>query len=163
LLTDLDAIETENYEFRFNYIAYTKDSPKKEVKLRDVKSLNDRMETKLVIHGYLTRSLDRGIEIKDITFKSQYDVGRVVIVDWRQTSWIPHYEHVAEKIVPGIAEDLTKVLIYFRNKGYKKFELVGHSLGAHIAGQSGRSFKLKTGKEIDSIIGKVVSIYKSEL
>jgi len=141
LLTDLDAIETENYEFRFNYIAYTKDSPKKEVKLRDVKSLNDRMKTKFVIHGYLTRSLDRGIEIKDITFKSQYDVGRVVIVDWRPFNWIPNYNYVAKTIVPKIAEDLTKVLIYVQNKGNGKFELVGHSLGAHIAGQSGRLLK----------------------
>lgn len=140
--------------FFLSDIKHTKDNPNRYVELRDVINFDDGMKTKFVIHGYLTCFLEEEIKVKDVTFKSERDVGRVVIVYW----W-PHnfgsYFWIAENTVPEIAEDLTKQLIHIQEKGNREIELVGHSLGAHIAGQAGRLFKLETGKEIDSIIGKV--------
>jgi pancreatic triacylglycerol lipase len=157
-LIDLEATGIEKNIFSVKYKTYTKDNPNKEVELRDVKNFNDGMKTKFVIHGWLSIPLDEGIKVKDATFKWQHDVGRVVLVDWRGLNSNPIYNDVVKKTVPEIAEDLTKELIYVQNKGNGKIELVGHSLGAHIAGQAGRLFKLNTGKKIDSIIGKVVYI-----
>jgi pancreatic triacylglycerol lipase len=154
----LEATGKEKNIFSVKYKTYTKDNPNKEVELKDVKNFNDGMKTKFVIHGWITISLGKGIKVKDATFKWQHDVGRVVIVDWRGLNSNLNYNNVAKNIVPEIAEDLTKELIYIQSRRNGKIELVGHSLGAHIAGQAGRLFKLYTGKKIDSIIGKVVRI-----
>ncbi len=119
-LTDLEATGIGKNIFKVKYKTYTKDNPNKEVELRDVKNFNDGMKTKFVIHGWMSIPLGKGIKVKDATFKWQHDVGRVVIIDWREFSLNPIYYYIAKKTVPEIAEDLTKELIYVQNKGNGK-------------------------------------------
>lgn len=52
-----------------------------------------------------------------------------------------------------LAQDINEKLQYVHNKGGHKIELIGHSVGAHAAGQAGRLFKKYTGNEVNRIVG----------
>lgn len=52
-----------------------------------------------------------------------------------------------------MAQDLNEKLMFIRNNGAERIELVGHCMGAHVAGIAGRSFKQKMVDDIDVIVG----------
>lgn len=101
-LAHLEVNQAEKSIFDIKYRAYTKDNPEKEVQLSDI-NFNDGMKTIFIIHGYLTPSLADGRKIKDVIFKTETDVGRVIIVDWRGLNMSLSYSRVAEKTVPRVA------------------------------------------------------------
>lgn len=70
---------------------------------------------------------------------------------------------VATQHVPTMAADLNEKLNYVRRKGAGRLELVGHCIGAHVAGQAGKLFRRTTGTNIDKIIGTEIYVTHSEL
>lgn len=66
-----------------------------------------------------------------------------------------NYYEVAMIHVGELAKDISKKIQYLQRDHGGEVQIFGHSLGAHVAGQTGRLFKSETGKEIDSIIGKI--------
>lgn len=55
--------------------------------------------------------------------------------------------------MPSLAQDLNEKLTYIRNNGAERIELIGHCMGAHIAGQAAKIFKENMEEDIDTIIG----------
>lgn len=64
-----------------------------------------------------------------------------------------NYHTIAKNHLRHLEQDINEKLQYVHRKGAKKIELVGHGIGAHAAGVSARFFKLRTGYEINRIIG----------
>lgn len=66
----------------------------------------------------------------------------------------PHeYFNIAYKLVPSLAEDLSRKIMFIRKNGAETIEFIGHGMGAHVAAQAGKLLKVKMGYTVDRIIG----------
>lgn len=60
--------------------------------------------------------------------------------------------------MPRLAQDLYQKIRNIRKSGARgTIELIGHSIGAHVAGQTGRLLKRYAGFQLDQIIGKTIA------
>ncbi|XP_037029928.1 calcium-activated chloride channel regulator 1-like [Bradysia coprophila] len=147
------------------YLTYSKEDPKNPTDIRDVRFDDNNQTTVFIIHGYSTNSLDGPVNLVEDIFQHNPTVSRVVVVSWIDYACaIPTvagecnsvgsgYYQVATLHVPTMAADLNEKLMYVRRKGAGTVELIGHCIGAHVAGQAGKLFKRFTGTNIDKIIG----------
>lgn len=69
-----------------------------------------------------------------------------------------NYHIIAEFHARRIADDVNEKMQYLHRNVTNKFELVGHSIGAHAVGQAAHFFKRNTGFEVDQIIGSLFEI-----
>ena len=88
-------------------------------------------------------------------------VDNVVEVHWERASdggflKIQFYDHVVENVVPKVAVDVFKLLEFLKTRGCRSrnIGMIGHSLGAHIAGMAGRIFKQVCKSSVNIIIGE---------
>ncbi|EDS27539.1 lipase member I [Culex quinquefasciatus] len=93
-----------------------------------------------LIHGWTdngTKLWEQGIADNVVQFMDQ----NACVVSWAR---LADYEYTVSAIkhVPIVAEYLTKFVRFINRNGIplSSFTLAGHSLGAHISGQVGRSF-----------------------
>lgn len=106
----------------------------------------DDVPIKVLIHGYIASRYHSSIEpIK----KAYLTAGNVnlMIVDWSQASY-QMYE-VSRGLTSQVALRVAQILDEFlqvNNIDPGLVHLVGHSLGAHIAGNVGRSMKSRVGR-----------------
>lgn len=128
-----------------------------EIKLNDPASVaqsnfDANKPTKVIIHGYFSNK-DSPIN-KKITsaYLASYDVN-VIVVDWSAGAKHLIYNVAADrtkKVATAVAELLDRLLDVDVNR-WEQLTVVGHSLGAHISGISGKL--VKNGK-----IGKIVGL-----
>lgn len=81
----------------------------------------------------------------------------VCIVDWSSLA-SGGYIDVVKNRLPRVVDDIVNELEIYMERGMNISEvsIVGHSLGAHIAGSVGREFKTHHGIELKAIYGASV-------
>lgn len=121
---------------------YSKENPSKALvtdKTSPIFFSNDNLITVYIIHGWKADTLENPEKLKNAIFEARSDVGRVVIIDWMNASRNPYgiaSKVMAPEVAKLTAEEITRTI----NNGMStaaNVELIGHSLGAHIAGQAG--------------------------
>lgn len=79
----------------------------------------------------------------------------VVIVDWSAASKNPNYVD-AVQMVPLVGQAVAEFIMALHNvtgQPYDRVGLVGHSLGAHVAGFAGKSVLIASAVGFQSIVG----------
>lgn len=67
---------------------------------------------------------------------------------------LSNYTNVVHHHVPLLAQDLYEKIVYIRQIGAQgPIEVVGHSVGAHVAGQTGKLLQKFNGNTLDKIFG----------
>ncbi|CAH2102773.1 unnamed protein product [Euphydryas editha] len=96
--------------------------------------------TKVITHGFNSNGNCVWIsQIKD-AFLNQTDVN-VIVLDWSSDAAGPLYSSVV-RAVPKVGNELAKFLNFVFNTAggsWNNVHLVGHSLGAHVVGNTGRA------------------------
>uniref|UniRef100_H3B4X2 Phospholipase A1 member A n=1 Tax=Latimeria chalumnae TaxID=7897 RepID=H3B4X2_LATCH len=119
-----------------------------EGKLRD-STFNSSLETKLIIHGYRapgTKSSWINIMVQALLEKAQVNV---VVVDWTLGAvFYKNAIHTSLQVSLEISAFINKLIVSKQALGSSEssFQLIGVSLGAHIAGFVGRFFEGRLGR-----------------
>lgn len=98
------------------------------------------LPTKVIIHGYIANRYHSSI----VPIKNAYLIAadcNVIVVDWSQGAYQPY--DVSRSITGHVAVRIGEILddlIYEYNLDRGSMHIIGHSLGAHIAGCVGRYF-----------------------
>ncbi|XP_075970535.1 phospholipase A1-like isoform X2 [Anticarsia gemmatalis] len=112
-------------------------------------NFNATKTTVFIIHGWFG-SLNSTLNaiLKD-AFLQDDDVN-VIVVDWCAISCTPNYFTVVTS-VPTVGSHIAKLIKWLTTHSltYSKLHLVGHSLGAHIAGNIGKETKAKVQRITD--------------
>uniref|UniRef100_T1JA75 Lipase domain-containing protein n=1 Tax=Strigamia maritima TaxID=126957 RepID=T1JA75_STRMM len=96
-------------------------------------------QSKVIIHGFQEDGFSKewirqmvGALLRKADFN-------VFVVDWANGAQMPYHQAVANaRVVGSIVARLIRVLQMSRNATSESFHLIGHSLGAHIAGYAGQ-------------------------
>lgn len=104
------------------------------------------LPTKVLIHGYIANRYHSSIEPIKNAYLSAADVN-LIVVDWSKGAYQPY--DVSRQLIAQIAIRVGEILDdliadYNLDKG--SIHIVGHSLGAHIAGVVGRYFHGRLGR-----------------
>lgn len=97
------------------------------------------LRTKILIHGFLQNANRKWVlNMKNEILRAENV--NVITVDWRKGSGFPYLQAVANSQLVGA--ELSRLISKLSN-GTKSehFHLIGHSLGAHIAGYTGQRIK----------------------
>ncbi|XP_043591014.1 phospholipase A1-like [Bombus pyrosoma] len=148
----------DTYLDAINFTLYTRENPTdgEILKLNDVESIrnshwNPNRQTIVMIHGWIQNGLASAI-LRDAFF----DVRdcNVIIIDWSEISNYINYSEVV-KLVPHICRYIASFINFLRTKAglqTTNLKIIGHSLGAQIAGLSAR----EVGKS--SRVGEVIAL-----
>jgi pancreatic triacylglycerol lipase len=98
---------------------------------------NASLQTKFIIHGFLHHARkDWVIQMKDALLAT--DKMNVITVDWSKGNGFPYTQATANtQVVGAMLAKLIKNLCDKKGSQPADFHLIGHSLGAHIAGYVG--------------------------
>ncbi|KAG8186509.1 hypothetical protein JTE90_004838 [Oedothorax gibbosus] len=101
---------------------------------------NATHQTKFIVHGFHENPLnDAWVIIMMKEFLNQNDTN-VVIVDWSRGSQSPYIQAVANaRIVGAEIARMVNALKKFGNLTASNLHIIGHGLGAHVAGYAGQS------------------------
>ncbi|XP_057318014.1 pancreatic lipase-related protein 2-like [Microplitis mediator] len=111
-------------------------------------SFDPKRKTKFIIHGFMDSSQNNWI--KDLKNELlQHDDYNIIIVDWAGGSLLllQYFQAVANTRLVGL--EIAHLIRYLNaNNGLKvdDVHLIGHSLGAHIAGYAGAKFQGQIGR-----------------
>ncbi|XP_055853130.1 phospholipase A1 2-like [Episyrphus balteatus] len=102
-------------------------------------SFDARHPTRIIINGWMSSSQNRFIKSVSSAYFSLGDFN-IIVVDWSSMSHNINYYKVVKLIdkVGGHVADLAKHLHNTFQVDYDNIYLIGHSLGAQIAGSAGR-------------------------
>lgn len=106
----------------------------------------DDVPIKVLIHGYIASRYHTSIEPIKKAYLSAGNVN-LMIVDWSQASYQMY--DVSRGLTSHVAIRVAKILDEFimgNNVDSGLIHLVGHSLGAHIAGNIGRNMNSRVGR-----------------
>lgn len=142
----LNVFPLPRYVINTRFILYTRANPREGAIIRanednDVlsKAFDPQRKTKVIIHGFIDTILASWVrDMKDELLKRDYV--NVILVDWAGGS-LPLYTQAVANI-RLVALELTYLLKHLiNNHGLepKDVHLIGHSLGAHLAGYTGAS------------------------
>lgn len=131
------------------FFLYTRNNPldRVEVSSNSTTSLfNPYLPTKLIIHGFIHDSLRYWVlNIKDALLeKGDFNV---ITVDWSKANGLPYTQATANTQIVGV--DIAILLQSFAsrfNMVLDQFHIIGHSLGAHIAGYAGKRLQGRLGR-----------------
>ncbi|GAB0095683.1 phospholipase A1-like [Sergentomyia squamirostris] len=139
-----------------SFTLYTRSAPKQVIGLVDAKSLsssnfNASHPTRLIIHGWFNNG---NFTIQKIIQEAYHLRGdfNVFIVDWSEGA-LDQYAHAASRI-DSVGKTVADFLIFLRKEtGIRLSDVtvIGHSMGAHIAGVAGRN--VAKVEELGVIIG----------
>ncbi|GBM23928.1 Pancreatic lipase-related protein 2 [Araneus ventricosus] len=101
---------------------------------------NPNHTTRFIVHGYQENPLhDAWVLIMMKEFLNQNDTN-VMIVDWSKGSQPPYIQAVANaRVVGAEIARMVNALKKFGNLTTSMLHIVGHGLGAHVAGYAGQS------------------------
>jgi len=104
--------------------------------------------TRFHIHGWGAGSANSGSEIRN-AYLQQLDCN-VFIVDWSVGSDTPNYI-LARNRVNGLGAAIADFILWIASRGtlYSQVMVMGHSLGAHVAGAAGK----RTQQPIQAVVG----------
>ncbi|CAG2101977.1 unnamed protein product, partial [Medioppia subpectinata] len=111
-------------------------------------NFNNSLVTKFVMHGW---DAPQGLGLSLESIKNEWlNAGdyNVFIVDWSQGNRLLSYDQTKANI-PTVAQAITKLITELQSKSgldLNKVHIVGHSLGAHIAGLTGKAFNGQIGR-----------------
>lgn len=129
------------------FYLYTKKNPKKAQQISDsAKSIqksyfNPDHPTKFIIHGFIQRK-GSGMNKKIRNSFLGNEECNVVVVDWARARSLDYLSSVFA--VPKVGEKVAKMIDYLTlNHGMdiESLTVVGHSLGAHVAGYAGKNVR----------------------
>ncbi|XP_055341033.1 pancreatic lipase-related protein 2-like isoform X2 [Paramacrobiotus metropolitanus] len=101
----------------------------------------DREGTKFIIHGFIDNGENKWISVMERKLLVEGDFN-VIRVHWDSGSLLTYFQAAANSRVVG---SITAKLIRLLNElgqDYATVHLIGHSLGAHIAGYAGEQVKI---------------------
>ncbi|XP_012138644.2 phospholipase A1 member A-like [Megachile rotundata] len=143
-LTDASYV-SENVDSAF-FRLYNRNGPSVDVSLPNAKHVVSQMNlhklTIIYIHGYLESVVTSGVTpILDALLK--YTTANIIAVDYRRAALLFYPLSVA--IVPAVGAKVAKSIEKMVEAGVnaKSIHIIGHSLGAQLAGCIGRSLKFK--------------------
>ncbi|CAG2243585.1 Pancreatic lipase-related protein 2,Inactive pancreatic lipase-related protein 1 [Mytilus edulis] len=100
-------------------------------------SFDGSKKTKIIIHGYTHNGHRQWLQNMARAFLKKEDMN-VIIVDWGHGAVPPYTEAAANtRVVGAQVAKLISVMVSADQSGIDKFHLIGHSLGAHVAGYAG--------------------------
>ncbi|XP_055531914.1 lipase member H-A-like [Wyeomyia smithii] len=134
---------------KFRFYARSNNYQPVELKFNEIQFLPDHhgfkmaLPTKILIHGWLGNPESEVIEPLALEFLELGDVN-VLAVDWEEGARTLLYP-VARYRVPKVAEVVAAVVesLFEFGQTPDQIGMVGHSLGAHIAGMAGKQLKRK--------------------
>lgn len=98
---------------------------------------NASLPTKIIVHGFLQTGRVRWIRLMAKNFIRKGPMN-VIAVDWGRGSGFPYRQAVANtRVVGAEIARLVQFLIRHAGASAENFHIIGHSLGAHIAGYAG--------------------------
>ncbi|CAL1269475.1 unnamed protein product [Larinioides sclopetarius] len=127
------------------YFLYTPENPKIACYIEPKSSFfdncafNSSLETKFIIHGYEIKLSPGNLfqQMKDTLL--EYDKYNVIIVNWTQYNQQKYEPDVVNAYIVGVVvSDMINFLISHAGVSAKSIHLIGHSLGAQIAGTAGK-------------------------
>ncbi|XP_062576307.1 uncharacterized protein LOC134238210 [Saccostrea cucullata] len=116
------------------------------LKFSDLSSLNDFNQTKktyIIVHGFLNDKEKPWISDMRQNILSKVDAN-VIVVDWEKgADHLLHYEQAAvnTEVVGTILALLVRSLEHHKGAKKSHIHIIGHSLGAHVAGFAGSAHK----------------------
>lgn len=117
------------------------------------KQLQPNKKTVLLIHGWLLSANSSGMTQLKNAYLQRYDCN-VIIVDWSNLAWKPY--SISYCYVPRVSHHVAKFLCQLGeqpNFHLRHLHVVGHSMGAHIAGVVGQFTKSKCKQQVGRITG----------
>ncbi|XP_052058992.1 pancreatic lipase-related protein 2-like [Mytilus californianus] len=100
-------------------------------------SFDGSKKTKIIIHGYTHNGHRQWLQNMARAFLKKEDMN-VIIVDWGHGAVPPYTEAAANtRVVGAQVAKLISVMVAEDQSGMDTFHLIGHSLGAHVAGYAG--------------------------
>lgn len=121
--------------------------------------INPEAPTYAIVHGWRNTGGNAGNGYKPAdwmanqaqTIRQRESNANIVVVDWEQDAGNVLYFPSADK-TQNVGNQLSA---YLKNSGVDAnyTTLIGHSLGAHVAGFAGSAYRQSTGKAIDQIVG----------
>ncbi|GBN03287.1 Endothelial lipase [Araneus ventricosus] len=124
------------------YLLYTPEHPKEVCYFEPDESnncvYNPSNKFKILIHGYTVQLLPGNFfeQIKDTLL--EYNKYNVIIVNWTKYNGEPYTAAVAKAYLVGV--NIGKMINFLVKKGVNPSDIhiIGHSLGAHVAGVAGK-------------------------
>ncbi|XP_044014057.1 lipase member H-B-like [Aphidius gifuensis] len=152
-----------------NFTLYTPSNPQNEIIIdmnntENIKALfNYEKITKIIIHGFICQSTFYSVDpfdwmqnMKNNYLNNKYNDTNVIIVKWNATGGLCRYEDTIVPKVRPVSEKIGKLLENLssnRHIDLKNVHLIGHSLGAHVAGFTGLYLTSKNIGKIGRITG----------
>lgn len=147
----------DNY-VKVNFRLYTRDRPYQETSLLThfydslkASSFDAKKPTKLLIHGYM-RGHDSSINDNlRSAYLRNHDVN-IIVASWGSGSKTICYNWAAQRVdqVGNLVGEFLDFLLGDDEKAWNALTIVGHSLGAHVAGFAGRA---ATKGKVGTIVG----------
>ena len=100
-------------------------------------SFNPKLATKFIVHGFIQHGQKKWMmDMKDAFLRGE-DLN-VICVDWNKGAVFPYAQASSNTQIAGaeIAK-LIRSLVETRGASIADFHIIGHSLGAHVAGYAG--------------------------
>ncbi|XP_061398438.1 lipase member H-A [Musca vetustissima] len=111
-----------------------------------IDDLKNKTNIKVIIHGFTGNRFHSSIRPLDQAYMAQ-GIDNVFLVDWRDAAKLDYY--TSRKAVNAVGKYLGEMLEKFIAKHgitLSEVHIIGHSLGAHIAGNIGRHFNGSLGR-----------------
>ncbi|GFQ66492.1 pancreatic triacylglycerol lipase [Trichonephila clavata] len=145
----INVVPHDRVTINTRFLLYTRKHPKESDPLiatdpNTIKksTLNPKNPTKFIVHGFMDSEIFGPwmVEMKDeFLMHGDYNI---IIVDWSGGNKMPYYQATANTRVVGAEIDLLiKALEKHASMKRSEMHIIGHSLGAHIAGYAGERLK----------------------
>lgn len=121
--------------------------------------INTDAPTYVIVHGWNNTGGNAGNNYKPAdwmanqaqTLRQRESNANIILVDWEDGARNPLY-------LPSVGRTVdvgNQLAAYLRNSGvdHNYTSIIGHSLGAHIAGFAGSAYRQSTGRSISQIVG----------
>uniref|UniRef100_A0A0A9XLC9 Pancreatic triacylglycerol lipase n=1 Tax=Lygus hesperus TaxID=30085 RepID=A0A0A9XLC9_LYGHE len=146
------ALLTRFFHFDNNvfFILYKRNCDPKRIVVGDIESLsnsclNPNVKTKILIHGWLSAENNYYSDLMKKAYLEAHDYN-VIAVDW---SWYSYnFYTIARFSIDYVAPEIAKFVEFILGAGIDPddIHILGHSLGAHIAGLAGYEMKINVSR-----------------